>query len=1153
MTKLSKLQIKEITDNTPHYDLPYGGFKLYCGLLINFVIKNTLETYFLLNDIQENKKITKRRLRLHGSIFTKSFGVVEIIGRQVLSYIPGMRHLYNRTALSSLIERHIQRTDDLRRLFDHDLTRIELLRQSKNHTHQMAAALRTSVNSALTNLARRAGYTPFVVSYSASDHKLGTAGVRNYFWPKDLAIPHREDIVCDNTCFIFTDVDYYADMNEYLRKFKPILIYTFSPKTVTGVDKLNGHQYAIVNDVVYYVVSGGGTYSHKLWDYKGDTISIIDNNSNLLTFDITQKELDKDQSRRIITILPRTSTPWPYYLHLNYENGIKYKNITYGLVNILHDPIERILSIGMNGAGHSVEIDAELFVSIHHRILQKSNKSPVIGDIEVMLVNQASLEKEEIDKKKKDGEPKQELAKYLRNTKVTASLLDEVLPWVWHLPHNVVHTTTIPTNYVAIGPISTYEVKPTCVPITTPLVRNPSTAPAKLENNEMAAVNGRVLSRTNNTVPRAEYKVWAREFADLLVPNSSVVTGISYAEVIEIQDKVNQRARAALVFDTLGTETNNSIKSFIKGEGYESMNDPRVISQMRPALTINMSRFTIPFKNMLLKKQPWYAPGNEPDENRKRISEIGRNGLIESDYTRFDGTISKFLQKEVVLPIYTKAIVHHERHQFKSYFNDVFKQKARTESGIPYAAGWGTRSGSPLTTDANTMINAYISFCALRSLGFNKNESWNKLGIYAGDDGLLGREDGLYLQVVEVSAALGLDIKVGEKGPNESVTFCGRIFPHPLTHPDSFQDIKRTLPKLHLTFNKNVDIRQAAYNKAIGYMVTDRMTPLISNWAMKVIELSGISEMKHARDDEYYRTLNTWVQEDYDLIKVSVARELNMTIGELEGKCQEIDDVSGEFPLQMPVVYNNEIKHKLDGRIDDVVITNTGNRVSETHIKFADPKHDTKCQAQMQDNSKQPMETGRPMAKPTSNKRFNNTSIREEHGLTKESRSQLLTKNKSRIEYFKQRKSSLRNQLTPRKMTPATAPVVMTQVTTKTSNENSPSTPKNMAGKSGASRGKSSLNIEEIPTLIITPTASTKMHAPIPTAPSHEDLDQPQKKRKARRRRRTRKSPTPKEPIVPSTVTSPGLPQNEDVVETPQQTVDRSREINPDFDPKLLT
>nr|QXV86521.1 RNA-dependent RNA polymerase [Nodaviridae sp.] len=927
------------------------------------------------------------------NIFAQIYGFAQLKIRWFLSHIPGFSWLYDKTRISALHEKHIFRLPDLRPLFEHQFTSLPLMSQSKNHTHAAAAAERTGANIALVELSRDAGFRPYVVSQSNSDYNMNIDGSRSFYWPKDLSVPYRDDPVLEKDCLIFIDTDFHCDMNKYLDMFKPMLIYTFAPKTVAG--QFDEYSFQILNNRVYYTVKGGASYSHEIWDYRGDCITKIDDDGALLTFDITQKEID-NSGRRIVFIMPRTYTPWPYYLHLNVFDGLIRRAFSMGMVNVVYDVLTDQFSIGMQTSPYHVQLPGRTISALKHRLESKKTKTPEIGDIEVYLHNEKAVFKE----------LKLDCPEALNNIKNTASLLHEALP---HLPSylaNVVPTSSIPTTYVALGPLATVDCVDAAVLITTPLVDWPAIAPGKHPNNEIAAVNGRVLKVINNAVPNREYKKFATEFVRKIIPVPGIGSAITYEEVIELQNKTAQRARAELVFDTLAPFPRNSLETFNKGEAYPGLADPRIITTMKPKLTIEMSRFTIPFKKQVLLNFDWYAPGKQPKELLNLLRKFGQNGFIDTDYTRFDGSISKWLQRNIVLSTYMRWIDPNQATMYKACFDQVFQQTARTTSGLRYQSGFGTRSGSPITTDGNTIINAFIVYASLRNIGYTADNAWLNLGLYAGDDGLSPMLSGLQQSLIDVSKHLGLVVKIDSHLPNDPVPFLGRIIPRPLSHYDSYQDPIRTIPKLHLSFNKQVPIEQAGFNKAIGYITTDLLTPIISDWAIKVIDLSNIKSVKHQLDEEMWKLheSNAWPQEDGELIRTDFCRLLNISSVELDECVAAIHNVVGSFPLQMPIITLNECKNKLDGLCGDQVHATTGNRVDEITLECPKIKNNLRNRTPRQKRK----------AASTSEKPSKNITHQEKNGKQREFTSSQSIKKNSSQPLSLSAKSCSQNQSTPR-------------------------------------------------------------------------------------------------------------------------------------------
>nr|UQB76321.1 RNA-dependent RNA polymerase [Flumine nodavirus 7] len=251
----------------------------------------------------------------------------------------------------------------------------------------------------------------------------------------------------------------------------------------------------------------------------------------------------------------------------------------------------------------------------------------------------------------------------------------------------------------------------------------------------------------------------------------------------------------------------------------------------------------------------------------------------------------------------------------------VFRQRGTTANGVRYDAGWGTRSGSPITTDGNTMINAFIVYCSFRELGYTPAEARRKLeqgALLVGDDGAVSNEGGLVAALESVVLDLGLKVKCAEVATGERVTFCGRVYPNLVNCLTSMQDPLRTIPKLHLTSNKCVSIEQAAANRAHGYLATDSKTPIIGTWARKVIELSGNLKVKGATREEQYKLSNAHQQLDIGMLNTAMATILQISEGELKALDESIGNAKALD--QLPVILENTYKHKIRAVVGGEVV-----------------------------------------------------------------------------------------------------------------------------------------------------------------------------------------------------------------------------------------
>jgi len=180
---------------------------------------------------------------------------------------------------------------------------------------------------------------------------------------------------------------------------------------------------------------------------------------------------------------------------------------------------------------------------------------------------------------------------------------------------------------------------------------------------------------------------------------------------------------------------------------------------------------------------------------------------------------------------------------------------------------------------------------------------------------------GLENALRQVCADLGYTIKLTTTQPGERITYLGRVFPQPLTHDDSHQEAIRTLAKLHLSANKAVSRNQAAYNKATGYLSSDALTPVISDWAMRVVELSGITSARGLLGEEMWKMDNgAWPQHDVGLIAQSFAADLGLSSAELAEYAAKVR-VAVDFD-SFPAHYDNGPRQVvIPAIVGDVLLT----------------------------------------------------------------------------------------------------------------------------------------------------------------------------------------------------------------------------------------
>jgi len=208
----------------------------------------------------------------------------------------------------------------------------------------------------------------------------------------------------------------------------------------------------------------------------------------------------------------------------------------------------------------------------------------------------------------------------------------------------------------------------------------------------------------------------------------------------------------------------------------------------------------------------------------------------------------------------------------------------------------------------------------------------------------MSNTDGLIAKAMEeVTRDLGLTLKSVIIPRGEPFPYLGRYFVDPAVRTDSFQDPMRTLTKLHLTSNGSVTPEQALYNKACGYWTTDRLTPIIGNWAGRIINSQPGMTFKGATHEEQYKRSNAWPQTTTHEIHAAMAKVLNLTCGELT----RLEEIMSDAPLdQIPVLLENELPDKCLSIKDDVVV-GPGKHISQLSSRPTEkPEHENVIQSQ---------------------------------------------------------------------------------------------------------------------------------------------------------------------------------------------------------------
>ena len=232
-------------------------------------------------------------------------------------------------------------------------------------------------------------------------------------------------------------------------------------------------------------------------------------------------------------------------------------------------------------------------------------------------------------------------------------------------------------------------------------------------------------------------------------------------------------------------------------------------------------------------------PGGTPSTIAASVCEYAAQvpNLIEGDYSNFDGTVSAWAQENIMSAVYHLWFAEQFHNELKSYTRKLVSCPARAKRfGFKYEAGVGVKSGSPTTCDLNTVLNAYLMYCAVRMScpDLEPLEAFGQLGLAFGDDSLF---DALYANNWRKAVkALGMSLKIETCYPTTGVTFLARVYPDPLVTRTSFQDPLRTFRKLHLSLrDPHVPLADAAYDRVEGYLSTDAYSPVVGKYCAAVM------------------------------------------------------------------------------------------------------------------------------------------------------------------------------------------------------------------------------------------------------------------------------------------------------------------------------
>lgn len=683
-------------------------------------------------------------------------------------------------------------------------------RPATGHTHARVAAERSHTVEYAHMLASRVGMRTFVVQMSPSDQMRGLAGNRTYYWTKDVVGAVRDDQSSHLDLFVYVDVDYYADMEwELTENVNPTLLYTITPENAGGVSEDRVVHWFDALGKIHMRIPGGASYSHYLWDYGSDTLRVVRTwwgiPWKVATYCVDTRRVS--QHRSIVLLTPTGLWTFPATLA-----AIKLDAVSLRRLDVVRGTHARLSILNDDGYFVSTGLLGEPFSStIPHELDQTLGVVARTGHDDLNIASIMSNLPKDTSRAVAAG-----LLEYHRLKRKDTS------PVVYPIQHSV--------RTFEINPVGE-DLRPSLRAFMNPLVHG-CFAPSLTIANEQAAAKGRIENVRSDKQPSMFIHKCAEEFAALMFPYPTCHP-VEIEEVFKRQPRPQQQAilwRAV----NMGANIKRALQVFIKKEAYPAPKDPRIISTIHGVDKLHYSRYMYGLMEAV-KSAPWYAFSRSNKDTALRVAYLcqeTRGHVLVTDFSRFDGHVSpaaRHVERIIVLRAfgerYHAELVELMRHQY-----DLM---AYMPLGHSYMSGTARASGSAETSVLNSLLNAFVSYVALRNVNevgmrLSPQEAYSRLGVYGGDDGLVADipPEGMKSAARLIGQELTVEtVKHGDLG----IKFLSRYYgPHVwFGNLDSVCDVPRMIAKFHtcVALPPKVTPERKLSEKLRALSLTDWNTP----------------------------------------------------------------------------------------------------------------------------------------------------------------------------------------------------------------------------------------------------------------------------------------------------------------------------------------
>nr|QYF49941.1 MAG: protein A [Sichuan sediment noda-like virus 7] len=752
-------------------------------------------------------------------------------------------------------------------------------RRANENGHAVSGAVRDAARRLISESISQVRGTKFELN----PHPKSTKGARNHFHfaVGDLAQDFQNGEPDENAFIVGVDVDYYVkEPDVLLEHMRPVILHTFNPIKVSGFDA--DSPFTIRNNLVEYKVSGGAAWVHANYDWceAGEYITSRVRSTWLQrVIQLAAKivGLEKVGYHKIHHCRPWTDCPdralvytipqftvWRFNWINTEIQTRKLQRITYqdntkpgwNRLEYITNDNKLMVSIGREGEHAQVTIEKEKL------------------DMLAGLSATQSVNQRLISMGYRDALYTSMIVQYYTGKKVELN----VSPRVYKPTMPRVHWPV--TSEADVPEVSARQY-------THPVISDSMMVPMIKRWDTMSeSIERRVTFVANDKKPTDKIASIAEEFVLMVNGGIDNLDPYSIEHTIELLNKPSQQLQLRAVFEIIGVEPRQLIESFIKNE--PGMKSARLISGFPDILFIlEVSRFTLAYADQVLKQahnETWYYPGKNPKEISDGVCDFVSDSdgeVIETDHSNMDGRVSPWCQRNIAQKAMVQAFRPEYRDKIISFMDTIINCPARAKRfGFRYEPGMGVKSGSPTTTPHNTLYNGCVEYTALK---FEYPEAtpedlFRLLGPKCGDDGLA--RACVQKSINRAAKCYGFELKVERYNPEKGLCFLSRVFVDPLTTPTTIQDPLRTLRKLHLTTrDPTIPLADAACDRVEGYLCTDRLTPIISDYCRMVLRLyepkASNIELRNKRrsrnkEKPYWLTCDgTWPQhpQDADLMK----------------------------------------------------------------------------------------------------------------------------------------------------------------------------------------------------------------------------------------------------------------------------------------------